>query len=88
MESTRRRDRAEHRSASPWVHRALRMPAHYNAEPLGRIGHDPFTGRAVVLAHIPAECPRCWNPCLEDRGLEAGCPLCGWEQVVRLPAPS
>ncbi len=77
------RRRPEHRSASPWVHRAAQMPAHYNRDAAGKIGNVPFGSRAVVLTEIPTSCPKCWNPCLQDRGLEVACVNCGWEQVVR-----
>ena len=77
------RPRPENRSASPSVHRVVRMPEHYNREPAGKLGEAPFMARAVVLMAIPTSCPKCWNPCLQDRGMEAVCPNCGWAQLVR-----
>ena len=82
------RQRPDHRSASFRVHRVARMPEHYNREPAGKIGDAPFMARAVVLTAIPTSCPKCWNPCLQDRGLEVACLPCGWEQVVHHPVPS
>lgn len=61
--------------------RSPRMPAHYKRDPLGDLGRDPLA-QAVVLSRSPNGCPRCWNPCLRDRGVEMNCPNCGWEQVV------
>ncbi len=77
------RYRPEHRSVSFRVHRVVTMPEHYNRDTAGKIGATPFTVRAVVLSSIPTSCPKCWNPCLQDRGLEVACITCGWEQVVR-----
>ena len=77
------RQRPEHTTASPWVHRVVHMPAHYSRAPADRIGHDPFVAYAVVLSLVPISCPRCHNPCLQDRGLEMSCLPCGWEQIVR-----
>ncbi len=76
------RQRPEHLSASLRVHRVVTMPEHYNRDPAGKLGQSPFGPRAVVLSAIPTSCPKCWNPCLQDRGLEVSCMSCGWEQIV------
>lgn len=70
------------RSPHPHIHRVPRMPHRYKREPADRIGHDPLA-QAVVLPWVPDLCPKCGSGCLRDRGLEVGCGLCGWEQVVR-----